>query len=280
VALLVCALGFLSVGVVAQVSDVDANRDVTCSHCSAQTSFTSVEGWTLPEYHQVGGPTNHFHCNGNVKEKNTFDDAQPAVVKRFSDSDSGDPLHVCDAVLADANNPVGAGGLGFRHYRIRGANKGGGGIRFQHPPTSELWLRWYERYSRGFDWTQRVPPAWSKELRDDGPGVILDWLNGQFCIWKSRCQVTDDRRWSDYWDRPSDGSWHCLEVYMNQRTGAASIGIDGKEVAKARSGRNLGAVPFSRWGASNQASPTEIDSYTDYDDWAASSTQRIGCFPS
>jgi hypothetical protein len=278
VALLACALGLLSVGVVAQVSDVDANREVTCSHCSAQTSFTPEEGWTLPDYHQVGGPTNHFHCQGSSEAKNTFDDAQPEVVGRWGDNDSGKPDHRCDVVFAEANNPGGRGGLGYRHYRVAPTH-GGGGIRFKHPPTGELWLRWYERYSMGFDWAQRVPPAWAKELRDDGPGVILSWLNGSFCIWKSRCQVTDDRRWSDYWDRPSDGSWHCLEVYMNQRTGAATIWVDAREVAKARSGRNLGTVPFSKWGVSNQASPTEVDSYTDFDDWAASATGRVGCFP-
>src|SRR5512144_419349 len=56
-----------------------------------------------------------------------------------------------DEITVAANNPAGAGGKGFRHWRADGQNSNGGGINVNLPsPMPELWVRWYMRYQLGF----------------------------------------------------------------------------------------------------------------------------------
>jgi hypothetical protein len=270
-------LGFCAI--LAVLPAVGQAAATACSHCVFETSFTTTEGWALPEYYQLGGLSNHNHCRGTSSAGNLFDAAQSGV-SRGSDNDTGDPDHLCDIVFAAANHSNGRGGLGFRHYRVSngtdGTNHEGGGVRFSHGATSVVWLRWYTRWSTGFDWTNGTPPGYSKDFRDDSSGVIFDWF-GTFTIWKSSIQLSSKRTWTDVFGRPSNGSWHCFEVYMDASKGAATIWIDGVQEAAANSGLTLGGS-FASWRMSNQADVTKRDGYTDFDDFAASFTQRIGCF--
>src|SRR5687767_9283016 len=57
-----------------------------------------------------------------------------------------------DQITAAANNPLGAGGKGFRHWRGDGVNNVGGGIRIDFPPATQMWFRMYIRYQAGFRW--------------------------------------------------------------------------------------------------------------------------------
>jgi hypothetical protein len=195
-----------------------------------------------------------------------------------------------DEITVAANNPAGAGGKGFRHWRGDGQNNNGGGLSINLPaPLPELWVRWYMRYQQGFTWAGGGP-QYTKELYfnvdgrapqhavgfkgadsfgttqffpvsrniDGGPG----WLSGQH-------------------GSTGDGLFHVYEIHMKRDTngvnGVWEAWIDGTRAVLATD-VNWGGATFS-WFVlgDNQYNPANGgDRYTDYDDLAVSATGYIG----
>jgi hypothetical protein len=162
--------------------------------------------------------------------------------------------------------------------------------------SSKVWLRWYMRYSKGFEWAQSNPPHYSKDMYfQPSNGIIFDWNNGSFCValmWGSSCstpvntQASSNYEWKDLWDDPSlpgiqgDGSWHCFEGHLDMPGGVAQIWIDNALVLDIKSSAVTGKANFQAVHTSNQNTVINGAHYTDYDDIAISHTQRIGCFGS
>jgi hypothetical protein len=162
--------------------------------------------------------------------------------------------------------------------------------------SSKVWLRWYMRYSAGFEWGQSNPPHYAKEMYwQPSNGAIFDWSNGRFCValfWASGCgtpvdtQASVDFEWKDLWDNPaipgiqSDGSWHCFEGHLDMPGGVAKIWIDDTLVLDVKNSPVTGKANFQVVHTSNQNTVMNGAHYTDFDDIAISQTQRIGCLGS
>ena len=85
-----------------------------------------------------------------------------------------------DRIIAEANNPGGGGGKGFRHYRCDGTNCGGGGIKIDLPTGyTELWARFYMRYQLGFAWLNGAAPLHQGSVCERGYAIGLGvWDTG------------------------------------------------------------------------------------------------------
>src|SRR5688572_5992466 len=113
-----------------------------------QWSGTDAEGWTSDLDVTVGA--NHPDPG--------------ATVGGTSSSLSGTVGVLKDKVMTAANNPSGAGGRGHRHYRT-GHNDHGGGMEFHWTgDPAEIWLRYYIRFSTGWD----AQPTYTKDWYFDG----------------------------------------------------------------------------------------------------------------
>jgi hypothetical protein len=193
-----------------------------------------------------------------------------------------------DEILLAANNPAGGGGKGFRHWRGDGTNNDGGGITATLPsPASELWVRWYMRYELGFAWTGGQP-QYTKELFFDAvlraPRQAIGFKGGNTwgttTFYPSR-NIDGSPGWvSTMGGATGDGKWHIYEVHMksdtNRSNGVFESWIDGHLTASATDVDWGGAQYHFFVIGSNQTSPANgRDMYTDYDDFAVSTTGAI-----
>lgn len=194
-----------------------------------------------------------------------------------------------DRITAAANNPSGLGGKGFRHYRGDGNNNGGGGIRITLPQsTTQMWVRFYMRYSLGFQWSYApdAHPQYTKDLFWN-EGTIFGYQGPGWGIYANSTHFTSSLGWypSQGNSYTGDGKFHCFEYYLqkNGTAGAAALWVDGVQYLNAQS-INLGANSWSSFMlGENQAivvGAGSTDYYTDYDDVVVSTTGRIGCLSS
>jgi hypothetical protein len=180
-----------------------------------------------------------------------------------------------DAITVGANYSEGGGDNGFRHYQGDGTNNNGGGINFTLTnPAPELWTRFYIRYAEGFKFSYLNYDKIIYPLMNGGAASwVLDFVYGD------EIAVVDEQG-SSNWCRAdgygypyiypggvSDGSWHCIEVYIKVNTdtgvnnGIARIWIDGALVGEKAtmnftggSSAALQGTKYMRIG-SNQAEP-------------------------
>jgi hypothetical protein len=190
-----------------------------------------------------------------------------------------------DVITAAANNPLGSG-KGFRHMRDPGTNSNGGGIRIIFPPTGQIWMRFYMRYSAGFSW-QYGHPHYTKDINwnvGEYNYKLTGFGDGYFYLHNPN-GGSQNLHSSDTWANINggpvgDGKFHAYETYIKMDTngsnGELKLWRDGNLVL-TRTGLNYGGGTLSSFlMGSNQSYVTSTGSYTDYDDVAISYTGYIG----
>jgi hypothetical protein len=215
-------------------------------------------------------------------------DAQLAPVDGISGNGGWDTRNgSLDQITTAANNPSGGGGRGFRHWIGDGVNNSGGGIRITFPATSEMWIRYYIRYQRGFGWGRTINhKQWHAQGRNGGfyfglhQGVI-GGVNGGRSIHHSAVTWTQMQgSWT------GDGKFHCIELHVKMNSsGSSSDGVfefwlNGVQIYSATNVHfsNSTGATWSSVFTSNHNDPQNggVDAYVDYDDIAISTTGYIG----
>jgi hypothetical protein len=191
-----------------------------------------------------------------------------------------------DQIIAEANNPSGGGGKGLRHWRGDGANNLGGGLTITLPaPVTEMWVRFYMRYSLGFAWRGGAP-IYTKDhyWGACGSGCAIFGIQGNRSWgvnYDGRANYSSSLTWAQSQRAyTGDGEWHVYEYHLKQdgRAGVVEIWVDGVQYLHVNNA-DLGDKPWSYFRlGENQATVTGCtpDCYTDYDDIAISTTGYIG----
>ncbi len=192
-----------------------------------------------------------------------------------------------DRIIAEANNPNGGGGKGFRHYRGDGSNSNGGGLSIGWAAgVPELWGRFYMRYQLGFAWSLSGQPIYTKDMYMN-VGSPSAWVfgvqggGGRWGIFNGKTGIPSSLSWSaTMGGAVGDGLWHCYEFHIQHGAGARiEIWVDNVQVLNTTTDMPPGSTDYFALGE-NQASPTGAGAtpwYTDYDDLAFSTSGRIGC---
>lgn len=191
-----------------------------------------------------------------------------------------------DQIIAAANNPAGGGAKGFRHWRGNGSNNVGGGLTITLPaPVTEMWVRFYMKFSAGFAWSGGNP-LYTKDnyWGGCGSGCVIFGIQGSNS-WGVNYNGTVNYPSSLSWaasqgGNTGDGQWHVYEYHLRQNGSAATIEVwvDGVRYLN-RTNANLGSTPWQSFKlGENQSSVTGCnpDCYTDYDDIAISTVGYIG----
>ena len=190
-----------------------------------------------------------------------------------------------DRIIAEANYPGGGGGKGFRHYRCDGTNCNGGGLRISLPTGyTELWGRFYMRYQLGFAWLNGQP-HYTKDLYVN-VGSPSGWVFGiqgsaSWGINNQSTPIPSSKSWLSTMGGPTgDGLWHCYEWHIQHGPNARiEIWVDDVQVLNTITSMPPGTTSYMIVG-DNQNSVTGAGAtpwYTDYDDFAFSTSGRIGC---
>jgi len=205
------------------------------------------------------------------------------------------PGAVEEQVTVAANNPNNTNGVGSKGQRDwigDGTNNGSGGLSvFFDQPYSELWVRWYMKFPKGFKWN---PMQYHK---------ILFFNVGKLGAFYVGWAGGDDFRFSPFyggggdlycpqkncgWNTVmggsgADGQWHYYETHVKAETnganGVAEQWIDGKKIISYNNVNFGFATPG--WTfidiAANHNSPANGGCVpVDFDDIAISTTGYIG----
>jgi hypothetical protein len=191
-----------------------------------------------------------------------------------------------DQITVAANNPTGAGGKGFRHWRGNGDNNNGGGLTISLPsPVTEMWVRIYIRYQAGFSWSGGNP-LYTKDnyWGSCGSGCVIFGIQGSHSWgvnFNGSVNYSSSLTWAaSQGGNTGDGQWHSYEYHLKQNGSAATIEFwfDGVKYM-TRTNANLGSTPWSSFIlGSNQSAVTGCpsDCFVDYDDIAISTVGYIG----
>lgn len=196
-----------------------------------------------------------------------------------------------DEITAEANNPLGTG-RGFRHWRggasannRQGTSNNAGGIRLNIPSKpQEVWIRWYMRYQAGFDWQHILQ---TKDLYvnagsfagsftlgfhgENGWGVAIVQPQSQNLFgspgWRGTMKGA-----------LADGLWHAYETHIKtSKPTIAESWIDGRRVHRdTKVDFAEVTLDFILVGSNQCCVTVQPDMYTDYDDFAVSTTGYIG----
>jgi len=241
----------------------------------------------------------NFFCLMYINNSEAVIDLPWSTTYNCSDWTEGQPLN-CDGldpcgdwtangqgeqILADANNPIGGGGNGQRHYYCDGQDCGSGGTLFTFSaPVCEFWMRWYMRYSLGFKWSGGAPHYNKWFYFDPGTGwaFIPEFNSGgqiNFFSNASGNHMTGNNDWAQInGGSTGDGKFHCYEVHVNCSTGVGQLWVDGVRKINL-TGLNYGTS--AGWTTaevgSNADSPANGGlAYLDFDDIVISTTGYIG----
>jgi len=192
-----------------------------------------------------------------------------------------------DQITAAANNPSGAGGKGFRHWRGNGTNSAGGGIHITLPQSvTEMWMRLYMRYQLGFAWSPSGSPLYTKDnyWGACGSGCLIFGIQGSNSWgvnYNGSTNYPSSLSWSaSQGGATGDGQWHAYEYHVKQNGSSATVEVwvDGVRYLR-NTAANLGSNPWNSFSlGENQSSVAGCsnDCYTDYDDIAISTSGYIG----
>jgi hypothetical protein len=202
------------------------------------------------------------------------------------------------SITAAANNSIGGSGKGLRAMKGDGRNNVSGGLRITLPGVyKELWVRYYMRYQAGFNWTNGHP-HYTKELYFNDtvltePVFVHGFASGSFGVnvvrpgsynmnsgggvgsWQS---INGSSR--------GDGKFHSYEVHVKMDTngsnGIAETWVDGVLAHRSTNVDWGGSTGWHGWSFftvainQNEVANGGVDMYTDYDDFAVSTTGYIG----
>lgn len=190
-----------------------------------------------------------------------------------------------DQITAAANNPAGGGGKGFRHWRGDGTNNLSGGLQISLPaPVTEMWVRFYMRFSLGFAWSGGGPQYTKDHYWGAcGSGCIIFGIQGGGwgINFNGGTNYPSSRTWSaSQGGSTGDGQWHVYEYHVKQNgsAGIIEVWVDGVRYLNVTNA-NLGSTPwrdFALGENQNQVTGCSPNCYTDYDDIAISTVGRIG----
>lgn len=197
-----------------------------------------------------------------------------------------------DQITAAANNPAGPGGRGFRHWRGAGVNNNGGGLRIVLPAQqSEIWVRWYMRYQSGFAWSSAGQPNYTKDLyfnvTNSNYPVFTVGFHDTSLFGVAQVQPTGRNLYGGPpgWlaangGSAGDGAWHAYETHVKMGTsnGIAESWVDG---VRTHNQTNVNWGSSGGWeyfvvGSNQSLVASGVDRYTDYDDFAISTSGYIG----
>ena len=190
-----------------------------------------------------------------------------------------------DRITTEANYPGGGGGKGFRHYRGDGTNVGGNAIQIDlGAGYPELWGRFYMRYQLGFAWLNGQP-HYSKDLYVNvaTPSAWVFGIQGSasWGIFNGSTSIPSSKSWvSTMGGSTGDGQWHCYEWHIQHGAGARiEIWVDEVQVLNTTTNMPAGSTRSMAVGENQNlvAGAGAIPWYTDYDDFAFSTSGRIGC---
>jgi hypothetical protein len=197
----------------------------------------------------------------------------------------------CTTITPAANYPNGGGGNGIRFWVGDGHNITSGAARVSLPaPTKELWIRWYARYEKGFNFNGLSYDKWLylrtagrsaiiEPVRSDGFAIIAQGTNDYYQASCTNCGF--------YTNNLANGEWHAYEVHMkmdtNGKDGIGRLWIDGKLVIENTSvdwsngdaGTRKGWTWFD-FHSNNREPANGRPMYFDYDDIAISTKGYIG----
>lgn len=183
--------------------------------------------------------------------------------------------------IVDAANRAGSPGKGFRHWRCAGTNANGGGISISPGSLTEFWMRYHMRYQQGFSWLHGRPhytKDWYVNVGGQNTFIIGFQGGGYGVHYAPRSQnYSSPATWQNLMGGARGGRWHCVELHMkNGASGVIEMWIDGAQVVSASG--NFGTAPWSYFVlGENQNEVVGGPYYTDFDDVAFSTTDRIGC---
>ena len=171
-----------------------------------------------------------------------------------------------------ANNGNGDGGYGARFWVADGVNIQTKPVRLTFDEQQpEIWLRWYQRYQPGFQWSGGGGPHYDKTfyiwITPDKKGNATLKLLPQFFSNGYRIGIlnggANDQlennaiNWTDTFGTTSDGLFHMFEVYIKLDTdgtdGIGRVWIDGTRVL------NKTDVDYSGGNAASRAGIKFID---------------------
>jgi hypothetical protein len=211
--------------------------------------------------------------------------------------DNGDGTVGREQITASANYSGGVGGKGQRHWLGDGVNNISGGLWLSFLSSqSEIWVRWYMRYEKGFQWNPYLMNQ--KILYFDPtslPRLVVEYygqnrlrIYSHASIRPSYASVgngwntvmanggTDARR-----NKTSDGQWHLWEFHVkidtNGTDGVLELWIDNNKVIDVTNA-NLAAVPLGGVliGSNGFTPGNGRCMYVDFDDITISTTRTIG----
>lgn len=246
---------------------------------------------------------------GLLLTASTFISAQAPLIIDFNDCAEwiqgqgdpcgpGDPVKVYggwtsagqgDQIIAEANNPLGGPGMGFRHWRGYGSGTNGGGVRIDLPETvKEMWLRFYMRYQEGYEWDSLVQ---TKDLYVNVNHVSIFTVGfhgsdtfGPAQVSQPGGTISDHGPgWRSLMRRGrGDGKWRAYEIHVkmdtNGKNGISETWVDGK-LAGRRTKIDWGnseGWSFFVVGSNACCVANKTNVYNDFDDFAVSTTGYIG----
>lgn len=212
--------------------------------------------------------------------------------------DNGDGTVREEQITAAANYPGGAGAKGQRHWKGDGANVVSGGLTAVFTSAQpELWVRWYMRYEKGFQWNPLnndkilyidvgMPnfvvfgPNWTDQLIFEVYGN--PYADGTGNGWNTiMANGSTDARGN----KTSDGLWHEFEIHIKMDTngsdGIAEAWVDGTKRftrTDVNFGSQTGKTGWSHIliGSNNRYPANGRCMYVDFDDLAIRTTGPIG----
>ena len=215
-------------------------------------------------------------------------------------------------VSNSANFEGGAGGCGWRRW-VCGADStpapstGSIIINFRNE-EAEIWVRWYERWQKGFEWNSKKGLFFQKlvYIRPFGSGIVMDlqgpdrmtmsaqsgrgigrgttfFANCYSCGWNAMNPTGALQRNGV---RLGDGSWHSIEFHFKNQSGPGKydgewdLWIDGELKSQLRKinwfskyNNGIKSLQFMI----NQMTPSnQVPMYNDIDDIAISNMGHIG----
>lgn len=200
-----------------------------------------------------------------------------------------------EQITLAANNPIGGGVRGQRHWLGDGKNYGSGGTYITltnvfGAPQNEIWMRWYMRFEQGFAWMGgTIGPYGFKSIYIDPLSalrIMLDFYYDQlrFYCYNSQTQYRSAHGTGFGYinnGTTGDGKFHCYEVHIkidtNHTDGIAEWWVDGTKIIDVHTA-DFGTTSINQIViGSNADSPSNGRcAYVDYDDVVISTEGYIG----
>ena len=200
-----------------------------------------------------------------------------------------------EQITTPANNPMGAGGRGQRHWMGEGGSgtaPGSGEIAYNFPSSSNVYMRFYFRLQSGMP--INAIKYWKLIYAyGGGNSFYMDTEAGglQISLYDRSNRHTGSYGLADaYGSTVSDGSWHAMEVHFDMANGIFEYwfypnGVDDPTPKYRSTSVNyrMSALDLIKFPENHKTTSGSLPGgvmYADFDDIAISTTGRIGALGS